>query len=64
MSKSTKGNILYRVTRDRFTSQAFHANCDGIENTISIIKNNLNYMFGGFVSSAWNSSDTWINDPI
>ncbi len=63
MTKSSKGNLLYRATRDGFTSQAFHSKCDGKGNTITIIKSHLNYVFGGFASSAWNSSNTWINDP-
>ncbi len=63
MTKSSDGILLYRATRDGFTSQAFHSKCDGIGNTITIIKNNLNYVFGGYASSAWNSSDKFINDP-
>jgi hypothetical protein len=63
MTKSSKGNLLYRATRDGFTSEAFHSKCDGKGNTITIIKSHLNYVFGGFASSAWNSSNTWINDP-
>ena len=60
MTKSTKGNLLYRAIRDGFTSQAFHSKCNGKRNTITIIKNNLNYMFGGYASSAWNIG--WISD--
>ncbi len=63
MTKSTQGILLYRATRDGFTSQAFHSKCDGKEKTITIIKNNLDYVFGGFASSAWNSSNNYINDP-
>ncbi len=63
MTKSTKGIILYRATRDGFTSQSFHSKCDGKGNTITIIMSNLNNVFGGYASSAWNSSGTWINDP-
>jgi hypothetical protein len=62
MTKSSKGILLYRATRDGFTSQAFHSKCDGKGNTISIIKNNLNYVFGGFAIVAWNSSKAWIYD--
>ena len=62
MTKSTKGILLYRATRDGFTSQAFHSKCDGKGKTITIIKNNLNYIFGGYASSAWNSSENFIND--
>jgi hypothetical protein len=63
MTKSSKGILLYRATRDGFTSKAFHLKCDGKGNTITIIKNNLNYVFGGYASSAWHSSGSYINDP-
>jgi len=63
MTKSKKGILLYRATRDGFTGQAFHSKCDGKVNTITIIKSHLNYVFGGYASSAWNSSDNCINDP-
>ncbi len=63
MTKSSKGILLYRPTRDGFTGEAFHSKCDDKGNTITIIKNNLNYVFGGFASSAWNSSNDYINDP-
>ena len=63
MTKSSNGILLYRATRDGFTNQAFHTKCDGKENTITIIKSNLNYVFGGYASSAWNSLGYYINDP-
>ncbi len=63
MTKSSKMNLLFRATRDRFSSQAFHSKCDGKGNTITIIKSNLDYVFGGFASSAWHSSGEWIDDP-
>jgi hypothetical protein len=62
MTHSTKGNLLYRATRDGFEAQAFHTRCNGKSNTITIIKNNLNYVFGGYASSAWNSSGNYIQD--
>ena len=63
MTKSSKGILLFRATRDGFTSKAFHLKCDGKGNTITIIKNNLNYVFGGYASSAWHSSGSYTNDP-
>ena len=63
MTKSIRGSLLYRATRDGFESEVFHEKCDGKSNTISIIWNNLNYVFGGYASSAWNSSGKDINDP-
>ncbi len=64
MTKSTNGTLLYRATRDGFSAQAFHSKCDDKVNTITIIKNNLNYVFGGYASSAWKSSrgSTFVSD--
>ena len=62
MSKSTYGTLIYRATRDGLSGEAFHSLCDGIANTISIIRNNLNYVFGGYASSAWKNWG-YISDP-
>ena len=62
MTKSAKENLLYRASRDGFSSHVFHAKCDGKGNTITIIKNNLNCVFGGFASYAWNSSGLYTID--
>ena len=62
MTHSSNGILLYRASSDGFTSEAFHANCDGKHETITIIKTNTNYVFGGYASSAWNSSCAYIED--
>ena len=62
MTHSSNGILLYRASSDGFTSEAFHANCDGKHETITIIKTNTNYVFGGYASSAWNSSCAYIAD--
>ena len=60
MSKSKKGILLYRASRDGFAAQAFHSRCDGKTKTITIIKNNLNHVFGGYSSESWDSSQIGI----
>ena len=62
MTTSNNEKLLYRATRDGFTAKAFHSICDGKANTITIIKNNFNYVFGGFASAAWNSSGIFASD--
>ena len=62
MTQSRIGILLYRATRDGFAAKAFHQKCDGKVNTITIIRNNANYVFGGYASAAWNSSNALIND--
>ena len=48
--------LLYRATRDGFTHSALHSRCDGKANTVTTIKNNLNYVFGGYASKACHSN--------
>ena len=55
--------LVYRATRDGFTSEALHKKCDDKQNLVSIIRNNLNYVFGGYTSVAWNRNSGWITDP-
>jgi BTB/POZ domain-containing protein KCTD9 len=54
--------LVYRATTDGFTSDAFHSKCDNKPNLVSIIRNNLNYVFGGYTSVAWNTELGWITD--
>ena len=62
MTNISNSSLLYRATRDGFKAQEFHRRCDGRDRTITVIKNNLNFVFGGYASSPWNSSNEWIND--
>ncbi len=62
MTESKDGILLYRATTDGFEAKAFHAKCDGKENTITIIKTNGNYVFGGYSAAKWNSNGTDISD--
>jgi len=38
--------LLNRGTRDRFKASDFHANCDGIANTLCVIKSESGNIFG------------------
>ena len=55
----SKGDLLYRASRDGFTPLAFHKKCDGKKNTLTIITSNAanGYVFGGFTSAKWESAD-------
>ena len=53
--------LQYRATRDGFRGEVFHTKCDGIENTLTIIKSEHGNIFGGFVETAWNSAKGWIS---
>jgi hypothetical protein len=46
--------LLYRATRDGFSSQAFHSKCDKIPKTLTIIKvKDEPYIFGGYTKATW-----------
>jgi hypothetical protein len=62
MTNAKECELVYRATRDGFTSDAFHSKCDDKPNLVSIIRNNLNYVFGGYTSVAWNTKLEWITD--
>jgi hypothetical protein len=57
------GTLLYRASRDGFTAKAFHDRCDNVPNTVTIIRNSLNFIFGGFTSARWSSTAGYTTDP-
>ena len=58
-----KWQLKYRATRDGFGADSFHRKCDGIPNTLTVIKSEHGNIFGGFVEKAWSSSDKSVVDP-
>jgi hypothetical protein len=54
--------LQYRATRDGFTGENFHSKCDGIANTLTIIKSTNGNIFGGFTENAWKSTGGYYND--
>jgi hypothetical protein len=59
-----KWTLLYRGTRDGFGAANFHSKCDNRNNTLTISKaHGTSYIFGGFNSINWKSSDQYKSDP-
>ena len=54
-----EGKLIYRATRDNFSASSFHSRCDGIPNTVTIIKTTSNSVFGGFTSASWSSPSSY-----
>lgn len=54
--------LLYRASLDGFESQKFHNKCDGVENTLTIIQDNFNNVFGGYTSARWTSDSSYLAD--
>ena len=61
--KSQKWELKYRGSRDGFDSTDFHSNCDGIANTLTIIKATSGNIFGGYTDHAWSSKKECYSDP-
>ena len=58
-----KFKLIYRASRDGFGKEKFHAKCDNIPKTLSIIKvKNSPNIFGGYAECAWDSVSAWKQD--
>ena len=62
-SKDQKWDLKYRASRDGFKSTDFHSHCDGIANTLTVIKAKSGNIFGGFTEQKWHSRVKWVTDP-
>jgi hypothetical protein len=63
-STNEKWSLLYRGTRDGFEPSDFHSKCDGHSSTLTIFKAAESaYIFGGFTTVSWDSSDDSKSDP-
>jgi hypothetical protein len=57
-NETVKFTLIYRGSRDGFRAGDFHAKCDGIENTLTIIQTTHGFVFGGFTPLKWSSGWT------
>jgi hypothetical protein len=48
--------LLYRASRDGFKAADFHRLCDNKGATVTVIRSNEGYVFGGYADQSWNSS--------
>jgi hypothetical protein len=60
---SQKLELKYRASRDGFKASDFHSHCDGIPNTLTVIKARSGNIFGGFTEHAWHSRNEFVTDP-
>jgi hypothetical protein len=58
-----KFSLVYRASQDGFGADEFHAKCDGVAKTLTIIKvkGNVN-VFGGYTEASWDSSNNFKED--
>ena len=58
-----KWELKYRASRDGFKGTDFHAKCDGVPNTLTVIKSTNGNIFGGFTEKPWTSDICVVSDP-
>ena len=54
--------LIYRASRDGWSSTDFHTHCDNKGPTVSVVKRG-NYIFGGYTEQSWNGKCFWITTP-
>ena len=54
--------LLYRATRDGWSTNNFHKKIDTYSNTILLVHTEHNNIFGGFTSLTWNKKYGWQSD--
>ncbi len=62
-SKDLKWELKYKASIDGFKASDFHANCDSIANTLTVIKSESGNVFGGFTEKEWHSRGGYVTDP-
>ena len=55
--KDIEYNIIYKSSKDGDLSTVFHKKCDNIKNTLLLIQDSENKIFGGFTTQTWDGED-------
>jgi hypothetical protein len=58
-----KVELLFRASEHQFKIAAFHKQCDGIPNTLTLVRTEFGRTIGGFSSIPWDSNNSWGHDP-
>ena len=56
MKRTFKPKLLFRATKDGDSASIFHNKCDNIRHTLTLVKTNNGFIFGGYTSENWNGS--------
>ena len=50
-----KWTVLFRASRDGWEPEEFHARCDGMSPTLTVVRSRSNAIFGGYTEEEWSS---------
>ncbi|KAL3875158.1 hypothetical protein ACJMK2_038086 [Sinanodonta woodiana] len=57
-----KFQLLYSIQRDGCSSELFHQKCDNQENTVTVVYNTSNSVYGGFTTKNWVATNNYVTD--
>ena len=60
--RKLKFKLLYRATDEKYSSSEFHKKVDKYKNTIILIKDINNFIYGGFTTKTWDGNKIFKND--
>ena len=58
-----KLTLLFRASRDGYSSSNFHSKCDGKVNTLILVKTTNSRRFGGYTECQWDQSGSYKTGP-
>ena len=58
-SADDKWILMYRGSLHGFGAKDFHAKCDNVDKTLTLIKTTQSFIFGGWTKVAWDSLSYW-----
>ena len=58
-----KLTLLFRASRDGYSSSNFHSKCDGKVNTLILVKTTNSRRFGGYTECQWDQSNSYKTGP-
>ncbi len=61
--KDQSWQLKYKASIDGFKASDFHTKCDGIANTLTVIKSENGNVFGGYTEKEWHSKGEYVTDP-
>ena len=60
--RKLKYKLLFRATEENYSSSEFHKKVDEFKNTIIIIKDINNFIYGGFTTKTWDGNKLYKSD--
>ena len=58
-----KFTLLFKASRDGYSSSNFHSKCDGKENTLILVETTNRRRFGGYTECQWDQSNSYKTGP-